>query len=330
MMKSYIKFPKTGVTGRRGKLPWRINEICLSYQWPTNAPGGGVIGIVELGGGWSWTDVGKYFGAMNQPVPKIGDFSVDGAMNSGSTSDAASAEVALDIQVAGASYFAATGKAATIRMYWAQNSTNAIGQAITRAAADGCDTFSCSWGAPEPAWGAAAAMQLEAAADAATGAGMVIFAASGDNDSSDSAPGSANVDLPAAAPHIVGCGGTMRPHSPTATNPETVWNESPGNANGQGTGGGFSTIFPPSPWMAGAPSGPGRMVPDLAADADPNTGYHIVLGGRDIVVGGTSACAPLYAGLVASFGRKLGFISPKLWSNHLAFNDIIEGNNGLY
>jgi subtilase family serine protease len=49
-----------------------------------------------------------------------------------------------------------------------------------------------------------------------------------------------------------------------------------------------------------------------------------------MVVGGTSAVAPLYAGLFAAFGRKLGFVTPKLWANHLCFTDITQGDNGFY
>jgi kumamolisin len=52
--------------------------------------------------------------------------------------------------------------------------------------------------------------------------------------------------------------------------------------------------------------------------------------GSPTVVGGTSAVAPLYAGLFASFGAKLGFVTPKLWQNQTAFNDITEGSNGYY
>jgi subtilase family serine protease len=84
------------------------------------------------------------------------------------------------------------------------------------------------------------------------------------------------------------------------------------------------------PWQAGAPHGPGRMVPDVAANADPNTGYNIVLHGQQTPIGGTSAVAPLYAGLFASFGTKLGFVTPELWLNHLCFNDITHGNNGAF
>jgi kumamolisin len=48
------------------------------------------------------------------------------------------------------------------------------------------------------------------------------------------------------------------------------------------------------------------------------------------VVGGTSAVAPLFAGLFASFGTKLGFVTPKLWANQAVFNDITVGGNGFY
>jgi hypothetical protein len=83
-------------------------------------------------------------------------------------------------------------------------------------------------------------------------------------------------------------------------------------------------------WQAGAPHGPGRMVPDVAANADPNTGYEIILYGAATVVGGTSAVAPLYARLFASFGTKLGFITPELYLNSACFHDVIHGDNGAF
>jgi subtilase family serine protease len=154
---------------------------------------------------------------------------------------------------------------------------------------------------------------------------MVVFAACGDNDSSDGGPTPANVDLPASCPHVIGCGGTNK----TATT-ETVWNNDPGNPSGNGTGGGYSTLFKLPDWQIGAPNGPGRMVPDVAANADPNTGYNIVVHGAQAPIGGTSAVAPLYAGLFAAFGTKLGFITPKLYLNQVCFNDITQGDNGNF
>jgi kumamolisin len=154
---------------------------------------------------------------------------------------------------------------------------------------------------------------------------MVVLAASGDNDSSDGGPTPRNVDLPAAAPHVIGCGGTTKTRSA-----ETVWNDSPGRADGGGTGGGYSTFFAMPPWQLGAPKGPGKLVPDLAANGDPETGYEIYFGGAAQVVGGTSAVAPLYAGLFAALGKKLGFVAPALWASSGAFTDITHGDNGQY
>ncbi|HEX3766590.1 MAG TPA: S53 family peptidase [Kofleriaceae bacterium] len=299
--------------------PWRVPDLCAAYSWPTGLAGGGVIAIIELRGGWVQSDMDAFFHGLKQPQPSIVDISVDGTTNAPGGS--ADGEVALDIQIAAASYHCATGKPATIRVYW----TGDIASGVRRAAADGCDVCSISWGADEALWGPEAAQDMEQAALEAVEAGMIVFAASGDNDSSDGGPGPANVDLPASAPHVIGCGGTTRRGAT-----ETVWNNDPGSATGEGTGGGFSTVFPMPGWQIGAPHGPGRMVPDLAANADPEIGYFIVLHGQQEVIGGTSAVAPLYAGLFASFGQKLRFVTPTLWSHQTCFHDVTAGDNGMF
>lgn len=308
-------------TRATGSGPWSVPDLCAAYQWPTALAGGGVIAIVELGGGWKASDMTAYFASIHQPVPKIVDVSVDSTKNTpGSDADG---EVSLDIQISAAAYFVATGKPAEIRVYWA----NDIAPAVRAAIKDGCDVCSISWGMDEAGWGVQAAHDMEQAAIEATAAGMVVFAASGDNDSSDGGLSPANVDLPAGCPHIIGCGGTNK-----ARTAETVWNTSPGNPSGDGTGGGYSTLFPMPAWQVAnrAPNGIGRMVPDVAANADPNTGYEIYLDGRSQIFGGTSAVAPLYTGLFAAFGKKLGFVSDKLWSHEACFTDITVGDNGMY
>jgi kumamolisin len=326
--KPYFKRRKirAGAHDASGSGTWTVPALCNAYAWPTGLAGGGVIAIVELGGGWLQSDVDTFFQSIGQPSPQITDVSVDATTNSPNqhlgSQDDPDFEVALDIQMAGASYYVATGQAAVIRVYWSQD----IASAVAKATADGCDVCSISWGSDEANWGQAAADDMEATAQAATKAGMVVFAASGDNDSSDGGPTPANVDVPSSCPHVIGCGGTSK--TPTT---ETVWNNNPGNTDGQGTGGGYSTLFPVQGFQAGAPNGPGRMVPDVSGDADPNTGYIIWVHGAQVVgEGGTSAVAPLYAGLFASFGTKLGFVTPKLWANQLCFNDITVGDNGFY
>jgi carboxypeptidase C (cathepsin A) len=340
-VRPYFKRPEGGA----GKLkmhiapasqPWTVPKLCQAYAWPVGLSGGGVIAIVELDGGWVQDDIDAFFQSIAQPSPTITDIVVSGPGNDPNQHvndpNDPDYEVTMDVQIAAAAYYLATGHPAEVRVYWADgNDMGAIAAAISAAAADGCDVCSISWGSDEANWQTAGqqagfdyANQLNAAAQAATSAGMIVFAASGDNDASDGGPTPANVDLPSSSP-FVGCGGTTK-----TTSDETVWNNDPGNSSGNGTGGGFSTLFPPQPWQAGAPQGPGRMVPDVAADADPYTGYDVFVHGVPTTVGGTSAAAPLYAGLFAAFGRKLGYVTPKLWLNHTGFNDITSGDNGFY
>jgi subtilase family serine protease len=338
----YFKLPERSPTELRaaaaGMGAWDLGDLCAAYSWPKNLAGGGTIAIIELGGGWVRSDVDSFFQPSGLPRPQIEDVPIGAGRNNPNQhiNDPRDpdVEVAMDIQIAAAAYSIATGKSANIRVYWADGTDwGSMATAITAAAADGCDVCSISWGSDEANWeeagrstGVDYAQQLNAAAQAAANAGMIVFAASGDNDSSDGGPHPANVDLPSSSPFVVGCGGTTM-----TADGETVWNDNPGNPDGDGTGGGFSRLFTPMPlWQTGAPHGRGRMVPDVAANADPNTGYNIVVHGNSMVAGGTSAVAPLYAGLFAAFGRKLGFVTPQLWSNHTCFNDIIKGDNGFY
>src|SRR4029077_20593752 len=108
----------------------------------------------------------------------------------GSEADAGAAP---NIQAAAAAYSPATGKIATIHVYWARD----IAPAVRAARRDGCDVCSISWGADEEDWGEAAAKDMEPAAIEATTAGMVVLSAAGDKDASEGGPTPANVDLPA-------------------------------------------------------------------------------------------------------------------------------------
>ena len=310
--------------------PWSVPDLCTAYSWPTGLAGGGTIAVVELGGGWLASDMALFFGGLGQPVPAIADVSVDGSGNvPGGEADG---EVALDIQVAAAAYFAATGHAAAVRVYWAGNAPGAIAAAIRRAAADGCDVCSISWGAAETVWerleqqtGTDFVANLEDAARTARKPAWSCSRRRATRIRPTAAAVPPTWTYRRGCPSVVGCGGTRK-----TRDAETVWNDRPGDPRGDGTGGGFSRLFPQQDWQAGAPVGPGRLVPDVAAVADPETGYEVVVRGERTVVGGTSAVAPLYAGLFAAFGRKLGFVTPTLWSNHLAFTDVTVGDNGYF
>ncbi len=326
--KSYIKFPSP--LAARAVSSWRVADLCAAYQIPKKAcPGGGVIGILELGGGWKQADLDMFSRSNGLPAITVADRPIGGANQPGGEADA---EVLLDIEVAAAVYHYATGQMPEIKVYWAPNDFQAFREAVQAAVTEGCDVLSISWGADEKRWNSVApheAKLLEAAVADAAQAGLVVFTAAGDNSSGDSDPG-ANVDLPSSCPHVIACGGTTKSRGL----PEKVWGTA--NPNGEGTGGGFSAVFSMPAWQAsnGAPSGPplnpkgDRMVPDVAANADPQTGYLVVIDGVETTIGGTSAAAPFYAGLFAAFGRKLGAIGSTLWQNESAFTDIASGTNG--
>ena len=94
-------------------------------------------------------------------------------------------------------------------------------------------------------------------------------------------------------------------------------------------------MFPLPTWQSSAGiSGSGRGVPDVAANAAPESGYNILVDGQTETVGGTSAAAPLWAGLIALInqmkGSPVGFVNPLLYPDQSDFNDITQGNNGSY
>jgi kumamolisin len=171
-----------------------------------------------------------------------------------------------------------------------------------------------------------------------------VCVAAGDNGSSDGQPAGNHVDFPASSPHVLGCGGTrlLADLASGTVTTETVWNDGP---SGGATGGGVSDVFAVPSWQlaAGVPAPGGRAgrgVPDVAGDADPQTGYQVLVRGQRQVVGGTSAVAPLWAALIARLaqaaGRRFGLIQPALYAGvapgagGAGFRDITAGNNGSY
>jgi kumamolisin len=199
--------------------------------------------------------------------------------------------------------------------------------------------ISISWGSSESNWTAQAMTQFDQAFQAAAAMGVTICAAAGDNGSADGVhDGKQHADFPASSPFVLGCGGTKLVASGQAIGSEVVWNEGANSA----TGGGVSSYFAPPNYQANLPpiagkALTGRGVPDVAADADPATGYQVRVDGQNLVFGGTSAVAPLWAGLVALMNQKLGhpvgFLNPLLYGSLAGkglLNDITVGNNGAY
>jgi len=243
----------------------------------------------------------------------------------------------LDIEVSAS---VATG--ASVAVYFAPNTDQGFIDAVTTAVHDSTNkpsVLSISWGGPESSWTAQAVSALDEACQAAAALGVTITVASGDDGSTDGVSGGGNhVDFPASSPHVLGCGGTKLVGSGATITSETAWNEL--SLNEGATGGGVSTLFALPSWQAGskvpAPttSPGGRGVPDVAGDADPSTGYTVRVDGETSTIGGTSAVAPLWAGLIALAnavnGKDAGFVNAALYGDSKAFRDITSGSNGAF
>ena len=308
-------------------------QIAQLYNFPTDVNGTGqTIGILELGGGFKPADIKNYFAGLGIKAPTVTAVSVDKGKNAPTTPSSADGEVLLDIEVAGA-----VAPGAHIVVYFAPNTDQGFLDALTTAVHDAKNkpsVVSISWGGPESSWTAQAMTAFDSAATDAAALGVTICAASGDNGSSDGVTtGGDHVDFPASSPHILACGGTSLQGSGSTITSETVWNN---GASGGAGGGGFSVQFPKPTYQA-AIKGSGRGVPDISGDADPQTGYKVLVDGQSLVFGGTSAVAPLWSGLIALLNQKLGkpvgFIHPVLYAiapSAGAFHDITSGNNGTF
>jgi kumamolisin len=193
---------------------------------------------------------------------------------------------------------------------------------------------SISWGGSESTWTPQSMQNFDQVAQEAGLLGITITVAAGDNGSSDGVnDGKNHVDFPASSPNVLATGGTSMTAANGAITQEVVWND---GAQGGATGGGYSAVFARPTYQSAVVSGTFRGVPDVAGDADPQTGYNILVDGQNMVVGGTSAVAPLWAGLVVlmnqKLGSRLGFLNPLLYPINPpnGFRDITQGNNGAY
>jgi kumamolisin len=320
-------------------------QVAKLYNFPSGLSGQGqTIAIIELGGGYSQPELESYFNSLGiSPSPTVLSVSVDGVKNQ-PTGDpnGPDGEVMLDIEVAGA-----VAPGAKIVVYFAPNTDAGFLDAISQAVMDKRNkpsVISISWGAPESAWTSQSLKSYNEALKSAAAVGVTVCVASGDNGSSDGvADGNAHVDFPASSPYALACGGTRLVGSGGSITEEEVWNDMP---NDGATGGGVSDTFPLPSWQKAANVPPsinrgnrkGRGLPDLAGDADPLTGYQVQVDGSSAVVGGTSAVAPLLAGLVTLFNQArtspVGYLNPNLYKKVAispgTFHDITRGNTGAY
>ena len=314
-------------------------QLASLYEFPQGDGKGQCIAIIELGGGYQPQDIQTYFGGLGLTAPAVTAVSVDhGANQPTGDPNGPDGEVMLDIEVAGA-----IAPAAAIAVYFAPNTDAGFLDAVTTAIHDELrkpSVISISWGGPESTWTQQAMTAMDQAFQAAAAMGVTVCVASGDSGSTDGqSDGGNHVDFPASSSYALACGGTSLQANGTVIRSEVVWND--GDATNGASGGGVSAFFALPAWQQGlaATDAEGnrsplanRGVPDISADADPQTGYKVLVDGTSAVYGGTSAVAPLWAGLIARInalaGRSVGFVNPALYGQPSALRDITQGNNG--
>jgi kumamolisin len=315
-------------------------QLAQLYDFPSGTGQGECIAIIELGGGYRTKDLQTYFKALKITPPNVIAVSVDHGRNHATgTPTGPDGEVMLDLEVAGA-----VAPDAKIVVYFAPNTDAGFLDAITTAIHDSVNNpsvVSISWGGPESTWTQQSLTAYDQAFQEAAALGVTVTCAAGDSGSSDGVnDGAGHVDFPASSPHVLACGGTRLTAANGKIASEVVWNN---GANGGASGGGVSAVFALPDWQKGLQVATSqgaktalkmRGVPDVAGDADPQTGYDVRVDGLDTVFGGTSAVAPLWAGLIARInsakGSPAGFVNPQLYENPAALNDIIQGDNGAF
>jgi len=335
-----------------------VPEVAQLYNFPSGLDGTGqCIAIIELndfdqngnitGTGYSVSDLGTFFGNLGLSMPDVSAIGVDGGANMPGPDSNSDGEVTLDIEVAGA-----VAPGAKIAVYFAPNTDAGFIDAVNAALHDTVrkpSVISISWGGPEDASTDQFLNGLNQAFQDAATVGVTVCCAAGDNGSSDEPPdtrdGQPHADFPSSSPFALACGGTKLTGTGTTISSELVWNEGDGPGNGAG-GGGVSNKFSRPSYQnnSSVPVSPlgntGRGVPDVAGNADPHTGYRVIVGGQGFPVGGTSAVAPLWAGLIALLnqsltgkgGNTVGFWNPLIYgslASTAAFHDITQGNNDI-
>lgn len=274
-----------------------------------------VVAIIELGGGFNPTNIINYCKAMGVLSPRLYWHSVSGGTNTPDGPDGDDGEVSLDIDIV-----AAVAPGVKILVVMAPNTTNGFIDAIAGMSTYFLkpDAVSVSWGSPEFDWDDGARQAMDNAIQACMNQGINVFVAAGDDGSTDGTDAN-TVDYPSSSPYSIACGGTKLILNADGTrHSEVVWNEL---KSGEGaTGGGVSDAYK------------GRSVPDIAGNADPNSGYIVDIDGTQMSIGGTSAVAPLMAGLnvllASNLTKPIGNLLTVVVQNPTICFDVVSGNNG--
>ena len=316
-----------------------------AYKFPGKNNGndgvGQIVGLIEPFGSCGYTiqNLNSIFGGFGLPVPTVISYPYITPNPFGVTvindpNGPASPEVALDIAAVGGIV-----PKATIVVYITATELDAYNCALYDLKGLGYfpSVLSMSYAAPWPRYGTLFAE--------ATTLGVTLVAASGDWGVYNAPQGRAyralSVPYPAADEHSLAVGGTSLAINPNGSRAsEVTWNDGYDYAI---TGGGQSTIIPVPTWQTGltikdyatgvVTALTGRGVPDVAFNADGNTGFPVYYGtgNYQFSANGTSSAAPHWAGLIARLneitGSRVGFINDVLYQHPEVFNNITVGDN---
>ncbi len=281
---------------------------------------GQTVGIIELGESNLTTDITKFQKCYGTGVP-VSYQNIDGFKPKG----AGEGEAALDIETV-----IAEAPEANVVVYRGPSNPNGWYQTFgTAAVEDSAQVESVSYGLCEAGFGQILGKNLAGALNVIfeqqAVQGQTVVISSGDTGSEgclrvdSSQPGLLSAEFPGSDPFVLGVGGTsVISSNPVPRNEELVWND---GFDQDGAGGGGESAFfnePSYQTSFGVSSGGTRAVPDVSADADPETGYLVLYKGGWISVGGTSAAAPLWAALLALTNTKcksapVGFVNPAMY-----------------
>ncbi len=344
--------PNTGPGG--GYTPSELRKAYDMNSLLSVADGTGqTVAIAELDG-YIPSDINTYLSHYGLGSPKYSNVLLDGATGAPDEDQGGAIEVELDMEV-----MSAIAPGAAQKIYIAPNTDQGFLDIFNQIVLDNtAKVTSNSWGLCEPLTGTATMQAFDDVFAQGAAQGQAFFSASGDAGAFDCEPfeDGLAVDFPASDPNVVGVGGTTLTTGTGGTyKSETAWSNT---TFGEGSGGGLSSFFPQPSYQ----TGPGvtnsfsngmREVPDVSADADPNTGYSefctdpSVFGCEGLgwfEIGGTSAAAPLWAGIVTDLNEYLAHNSkptlgsasePLYWlfnTTHpfAAYHDIKTGNNLFY
>lgn len=330
-IKNHIK-PLPELTSNQVAQPVTPPQVRTAYRAPPGDGTGITIGILELDGGWTQSDINLTFNRIGLRPPAPVNVGLYGGSNNGSSD----AETMMDI-------YCASGCAnkSTIVTYFSTNTTAGFYNGILGVALDSVNNpsvLSISWGYSsdisdsDPSYGLGGALQ------ACITKGILVFFASGDDGGNGWTP-----CYPGTSNYAISCGGTSLYLNPDySISSQSTWS---------GSGGGVSAYQSLPSWQSqqklyyttitanGAVGNPtilpSRGAPDISAPADPYTGYQFYTQGALQTNGGTSAAAPFLAGLFAiiiqNLGSRINFntLMTLLYAptSNNAFYDIVTGQN---